>query len=127
MIQGNVVRVNSKRAVYSPILKQAVTNTIAVMDGVKEVLPKLIGLPADFTVRLLFDQSLYIRQAIHTLQDEALIGGGLACLMVLLFLGNLRATLIIALTVPLSILAAFIQLSLVGESVNVITLGGLRG
>lgn len=125
MIQGNVVRVNSKRAVYLPILKQAGANTIAVMDGVKEGLPKLIGLPADFTVKLLFDQSLYIRQAIHTLQDEGLIGGGLACLMVLLFLGNLRATLIIALAVPLSILAAFIQLSLAGQSVNVMTLGGL--
>lgn len=125
MVQGNVVRVNSKRAVYLPILKQAGANTIAVMDGVKEGLPKLIGLPADFTVKLLFDQSLYIRQAIHTLQDEGLIGGGLACLMVLLFLGNLRATLIIALAVPLSILAAFIQLSLAGQSVNVMTLGGL--
>jgi multidrug efflux pump subunit AcrB len=61
MIQGNVVRVNSKRAVYLPILKQAGANTIAVMDGVKEGLPKLIGLPADFTVKLLFDQSLYVR------------------------------------------------------------------
>lgn len=125
MIQGNVVRVNSKRAVYLPILKQAGANTIAVMDGVKEGLPKLIGLPADFTVKLLFDQSLYIRQAIHTLQEEGLIGGGLACLMVLIFLANLRATLIIALAVPLSILAAFIQLSLAGQSVNVMTLGGL--
>lgn len=125
MIQGNVVRVNSKRAVYLPILKQAGANTIAVMDGVKEGITKLIGLPADFAVKLLFDQSLYIRQAIHTLQDEGLIGGGLACLMVLLFLGSLRATLIIALAVPLSILAAFIQLSLAGQSVNVMTLGGL--
>jgi len=125
MIQSNVVRVNSKRAVYLPILKQAGANTIAVMDRVKEGLPKLIGLPEDFTVKLLFDQSLYIRQAIHTLQDEGLIGGGLACIMVLLFLGNLRATLIIALAVPLSILAAFIQLSLAGQSVNVMTLGGL--
>lgn len=125
MIQSNVVRVNSKRAVYLPILKQAGANTIAVMDGVKAGITKLIGLPEDFTVKLLFDQSLYIRQAIHTLQDEGLIGGGLACLMVFVFLGNLRATLIIALAVPLSILAAFIQLSLAGQSVNVMTLGGL--
>lgn len=125
MIQGNVVRVNSKRAVYLPILKQAGANTIAVMDGVKDALPRLLGLPADFTVKLLFDQSLYIRQAIHTLQEEALIGGGLACLMVLLFLGNLRATLLIALAVPLSILGAFVQLSLSGQSINVMTLGGL--
>lgn len=125
MIQGNVVRVNGKRAVYLPILKQAGANTIAVMDGVKEALPQLIGLPADFTVRLLFDQSLYIRQAIHTLEEEGLIGGGLACLMVLLFLGSVRATFLIALAVPLSILATFILLNLTGQSVNVMTLGGL--
>ena len=125
MIQGNVVRVNSKRAVYLPILKQAGANTIAVMDGIKAALPQLTGLPGDFTVKLLFDQSLYIRQAIYTLQEESLIGGGLACLMVLVFLGSLRATLLIALAVPLSILAAFILLSLSGQSINVMTLGGL--
>jgi len=125
MIQGNVVRVNWKRAVYLPILKQAGANTIAVIDGVKAGIANLVGLPADFTVKLLFDQSLYIRQAITPLQDEGLIGGGLACLMVLLFLGNLRATLIIALALPLSILAAFIQLNLASQSVNVMTLGGL--
>lgn len=125
MIQGNVVRVNGKRAVYLPILKQAGANTIAVMDGVKEALPSLKGLSADYVVKLLFDQSLYIRQAIHTLEDEGLIGGGLACLMVLLFLGSLRATLLIALAVPLSILGAFLLLYQAGQSVNVMTLGGL--
>lgn len=125
MIQGNVVRVNGKRAVYLPILKQAGANTIAVMDGVKEALPKLTGLPSDFVVKLLFDQSLYIRQAIHTLEEEGLIGGGLACLMVLLFLGSLRATLLIALAVPLSILGAFLLLYQAGQSINVMTLGGL--
>lgn len=125
MIQGNIVRVNNNRAVYLPILKQAGANTIAVMDGIKAGITKLIGLPKDFTVKLLFDQSLYIRQAIQTLQDEGMVGGGLACLMVLLFLGNVRATLIIALAVPLSILGAFILLNLTGQSVNVMTLGGL--
>ncbi len=125
MIQGNVVRVNGNRAVYLPILKQAGANTIAVMDGVKDTLPKLLGLPDDFLVKLLFDQSLYIRQAILTLEEEGLIGGGLACLMVLLFLGNLRATLLIALALPLSILATFLLLYLTGQSVNVMTLGGL--
>jgi multidrug efflux pump subunit AcrB len=125
MIQGNVVRVNGNRAVYLPIQKQAGANTIAVMDGVKKTLPNLLGLPDDFLVKLLFDQSLYIRQAIQTLQEEGLIGGGLACLMVLLFLGSLRATLLIALAVPLSILAAFTLLYLTGQSVNVMTLGGL--
>ncbi|GKS57918.1 RND transporter [Nitrospira sp.] len=125
MIQGNVVRVNGKRAVYMPILKQAGANTIAVMDGVKEMVPKLTGLPADYVTKLLFDQSLYIRQAIHTLEEEGLIGGGLACLMVLLFLGSFRATFVIALAVPLSILGAFTLLKLSGQSINVMTLGGL--
>ena len=125
MIQGNVVRVNGKRAVYLPILKQAGANTIAVMDGVKAALPTLTGLPNDFVVKLLFDQSLYIRQAIHTLEEEGLIGGGLACLMVLLFLGSIRATFLIALAVPLSILGAFVLLYQAGQSVNVMTLGGL--
>jgi multidrug efflux pump subunit AcrB len=90
MVQVNVVRINGKRAVYLPILKQAGANTIQVIDGVKEALPKLLGIPEDLTVKLLFDQSLYIRQAIQTLEHEGLLGGGLACLMVLLFLGSLH-------------------------------------
>ncbi len=94
MIQTNVVRINGNRAVYLPILKQAGANTIAVIDGIKEILPKLINVPKDLAIKLLFDQSLYIRQAIKTLEHEGLLGGGLACLMVLLFLGSLRSTLI---------------------------------
>ena len=74
---------------------------------------------------MLFDQSLYIRQAIKTLEHEGLLGGGLACLMVLLFLGSLRSTLIVALAIPLSVTAAFIGLYFTGHSVNIMTLGGL--
>jgi len=124
-IQGNVVRINGRRAVYLPIMKQAGANTIEVIDGIKAALPKLIGLPKDLTVNLIFDQSLYIRQAIQTLEHEGLLGGGLACLMVLLFLGSLRSTVIIALAIPLSILAAFVLLYFTGHTVNVMTLGGL--
>ncbi|MGH7410122.1 MAG: efflux RND transporter permease subunit, partial [Candidatus Methylomirabilis sp.] len=124
-IQGNVVRINGRRAVYLPIMKQAGANTIQVIDGIKETLPKLIGLPKELTVNLIFDQSLYIRQAIQTLEHEGLLGGGLACLMVLLFLGSLRSTVIIALAIPLSILAAFVLLYFTGHTVNVMTLGGL--
>ncbi|MEW6543540.1 MAG: efflux RND transporter permease subunit, partial [Nitrospirota bacterium] len=76
-------------------------------------------------VKLIFDQSLYIRQAIQTLEHEGLLGGGLACLMVLLFLGSLRYTFIIALAIPISILAAFVLLYFTGHTVNVMTLGGL--
>ncbi|WP_447978354.1 efflux RND transporter permease subunit [Candidatus Nitrospira bockiana] len=125
MIQTNVVRINSRRAVYLPILKQAGANTIQVIDGIKEALPKLIGLPKDLTVKLIFDQSLYIRQSIQTLEHEGLLGGGLACLMVYLFLGNLRYTVIIALAIPISILAAFVLLYVTGQTVNIMTLGGL--
>jgi multidrug efflux pump subunit AcrB len=125
MIQTNVVRINGNRAVYLPILKQAGANTIAVIDGIKDILPKLINIPKDLTIKLLFDQSLYIRQAIKTLEHEGLLGGGLACLMVLLFLGSLRSTLIVAMAIPLSVTAAFIGLYFTGHSVNIMTLGGL--
>lgn len=125
MIQTNVVRINDRRAVYIPILKQAGANTIAVIDGIKETLPKLIGLPKEFTVKMIFDQSIYIRQAIQTLEHEGLLGGGLACLMVLLFLGSLRSTVVIALTIPLSVTAAFVGLYFTGQTINIMTLGGL--
>jgi multidrug efflux pump subunit AcrB len=125
IIQGNVVRINGHRAVYLPIMKQAGANTIQVIDGIKEALPKLIGLPKDLAVDLIFDQSLYIRQAIRTLEHEGLLGGGLACLMVLLFLGSLRSTLIVTLAIPLSITAALIGLYFTGHTVNIMTLGGL--
>src|SRR5262249_44961128 len=110
-VQTNAVRINGRRAVYIPILKQAGANTIAVIDGIKETLQHLTGLPNDMQVKLIFDQSLYIRNAIQTLQHEMLLGGGLACLMILLFLGSLRAMLIVALAIPLSILSAVIFLS----------------
>ena len=125
MIQTNVVRIDGRRAVYIPVMKQAGANTLEVIDGVKAALPKLIGLPANLDVKLIFDQSLYIRQSIKTLEDEGLMGGGLACLMVLLFLGSLRYTVIIALAIPLSVTAAFIGLYFTGHTINIMTLGGL--
>ena len=103
---------------------QIFTN-LSVIDGIKDILPKLINVPKDLTIKLLFDQSLYIRQAIKTLEHEGLLGGGLACLMVLLFLGSLRSTLIVAMAIPLSVTAAFIGLYFTGHSVNIMTLGGL--
>lgn len=125
MIQTNVVRINGHRAVYIPIMKQAGANTLRVIDGVKEKMLKLIGLPKELAVKMIFDQSLYIRQAIRTLEHEGLMGGGLACLMVLLFLGSLRSTLVIALAIPLSVTAAFIGLHFTNHTVNIMTLGGL--
>lgn len=124
-VQSNAVRINGRRAVYIPILKQAGANTIAVIDGVKEALQHLTGVPEDVQVKLIFDQSLYVRNAIHTLQHEMLLGGGLACLMILLFLGSVRAMLIVALAIPLSIMSAVILLSFTGQTINIMTLGGL--
>ena len=124
-VQVNIVRVNGRRSVYVPILKQAGANTLAVLDGVREALPKLKGLPADLEVKLLFDQSLYIRQALATVEHEMLLGGGLACVMILLFLGSVRSMLIIALAIPLSITTALVLLYFTGHTINIMTLGGL--
>jgi multidrug efflux pump subunit AcrB len=124
-VQVNVVRVNGHRSVYVPILKQAGANTLAVIDGIREALPKLKGMPSDLEIKLLFDQSLYIRQSIGTVQKELLLGGGLACLMILVFLGSVRSMLIIALAIPLSIATAFVLLYFTGHTINIMTLGGL--
>src|SRR6266540_2933775 len=124
-VQVNIVRVNGRRSVYVPILKQAGANTLAVLDGVRAALPKLKGIPSDVEIKLLFDQSIYIRQALTTVQHEMLLGGGLACLMVWLFLGSVRSMFIIALAIPLSVTAAFVLLYFTGHTINIMTLGGL--
>jgi len=124
-VQVNIVRVNGRRSVYVPILKQAGANTLAVLDGVRAALPKLKGIPSDLEIKLLFDQSIYIRQALTTVQHEMLLGGGLACVMVLLFLGSVRSMFIIALAIPLSVTAAFVLLYFTGHTINIMTLGGL--
>src|SRR5437667_86564 len=124
-VQVNIVRVNGRRSVYVPILKQAGANTLAVLDGVREALPKLKGLPADLEVQLLFDQSLYIRQALATVEHEMLLGGGLACVMILLFLGSVRSMLFMWLAIPLSITSALVLLYFTGHTINIMTLGGL--
>src|SRR5205823_3715195 len=100
-VQVNVVRANGRRSVYVPILKQAGANTLKVIDGIRDTLPKLKGIPSDLELKLIFDQSSYIRQSISTVQHEMLLGGGLACLMILIFLGSFRAMLIIALAIPI--------------------------
>src|SRR5713101_1903293 len=124
-IQMNIVRVNGRRAVYVPLLKQAGANTLAVLDDVRATLPKLKGISSDVEIKLLFDQSIYIRQALATVQHEMLLGGGLACVMVLLFLGSVRSVLIIALAIPLSITTALVLLYFTGHTINIMTLGGL--
>ena len=124
-VQVNVVRANGRRSVYVPILKQAGANTLKVIDGIRETLPKLKGIPGDLELKLIFDQSSYIRQSITTVQHEMLLGGGLACLMILVFLGSFRSMLIIALAIPISIASAFVLLYFTGHTINIMTLGGL--
>ncbi|MGA3172044.1 MAG: efflux RND transporter permease subunit [Chthoniobacteraceae bacterium] len=125
-IQVNKVRVNGQASVYLPVLKQGGdANTIAVVDGVKDVVSKLLDVPKQLVTQVVFDQSVFVKNAIHNLMDEGAIGMVLTGLMILLFLGNMRATLAVFLSVPLSALATFIMLGMGGSSVNTMILGGL--
>jgi multidrug efflux pump subunit AcrB len=125
-IQTNIVRVDGQRSVYTPVLKQGGdTNTIAVVDGVKAALTKLVDIPRQLISSVVFDQSVFVKTAITTLLHEGALGLLLTSLMILIFLGNMRATLAVFFSIPLSVLATFIALSLTGGSINAMVLGGL--
>jgi multidrug efflux pump subunit AcrB len=125
-IQTNIVRVDGQPSVYLPILKQGGdTNTIAVVEGVKDALKNLVDIPKQLKTRVVFDQSLFVKTAINNLMHEGAIGLVLTGLMILLFLGSLRATAAVFLSIPLSALAAFLALSAGGGTVNTMVLGGL--
>jgi multidrug efflux pump subunit AcrB len=124
----NTVLVDGRRAVYMPLLRQAGASAIDVVDAVKDFLPHLHDrgtIPDDVEVEVAFDQSQYVRDAIANLRLEGVLGAVLASLVVLIFLGNLRSTWIVALSIPLSILAAFLGLYFSGHTLNIMTLGGL--
>jgi multidrug efflux pump subunit AcrB len=123
-IQLNVVRLDGKRSVYIPVLKQGNANTIAVVDGVRSLLSKVVGMPAGMKLDAIFDQSSYIRAAIESLEHEAASAAVLASLVILLFLGSFKSTLAIFVSIPLSILAAAFGLFMNGSTINVMTLGG---
>jgi len=125
-IQTNVVKIDGQPSVYLPILKQGGdSNTIAVVDGVKRAIGDLLDVPRNLVVKLAFDQSLFVKSAIENLIHEGLIGMVLTGIMILLFLGNWRATTAVFLSIPLSALATFIALSFGSNSVNTMVLGGL--
>jgi multidrug efflux pump subunit AcrB len=124
-IQTSIVRVNGHEATYIPITRQEGANTLEVTDGIRAKLPKLTEIPAGATVKFIYDQSLYIRQAIANLQKEGLLGAALAGLMIFLFLRSIKAALVVGLAIPLSLTAALVALYLTGQSVNIMTLGGL--
>ena len=125
-IQYNVVRVDGQPSVYLPVLKQGGdANTIAVVDGIKQAVSHLFNVPRQLVTKVVFDQSIFVRNAIENLIHEGLIGLVLTGVMILVFLGSLRATVAVFLSIPLSALAAFIALSMGNSTINAMILGGL--
>lgn len=123
--QQSIVRVNGERAVYMRVNKQPGANTVEVVDAVKRSLPALLGVPPDVQVNLTFDQSTYIRQSIKSLWHEAAVGSVLAFLVILLFLRSFVSTVIISIAIPLSLLLTLVAMYLLGQTLNIFTLGGL--
>src|SRR4051794_22670076 len=125
-IQTNVVRVDGQRSVYVPVLKQGGdTNTIAVVDGIRSALKNLFDVPKELISQVSFDQSVFVKTAIETLLHEGAIGMFLTSVLILVFLGSMRATLAVFFSIPLSALAAFLFLGWTGGSINSMVLGGL--
>ena len=124
-IQTNIVHTDGKRSVYLRVNKQPIANTVEVVDALRKALPNMIGIPPGVTLGISFDQSLYIRQSITNLVEQALHGSILAAAVILIFLRNLTSTLIVSVAIPLSIMVTFIVLYFTGQTLNVFTLGGL--
>jgi multidrug efflux pump subunit AcrB len=124
--QTNLVRVNGSRAVLMTILKAGAASTLNVIDGIKSLLPRVEeSLPAGLSVHAVGDQSVFVKAAIFGVLREAVLAAGLVGLMILLFLGSWRSTIIIIISIPLSVLFSVVALSALGETINVMTLGGL--
>ncbi|HEY2012802.1 MAG TPA: efflux RND transporter permease subunit [Bryobacteraceae bacterium] len=125
-VQTNIVRANGRRSALLTVLKSGKASTLGIVNSVKEALPNIMAsLPQSLHVQQLFDQSLFVRAAIGGVLREGAIAAALTGLMILLFLGSWRSTLIVCISIPLSILTSLIVLSLLGETINVMTLGGL--
>ena len=124
--QTNIVHVNGDRSVLLQVLKNGSASTLAIISGVKQKLAEIAdALPAGLQVGLLGDQSLFVRAAISSVAREGVIAAALTSLMILLFLGSWRSTLIIATSIPLAALGSIIALAAIGETLNIMTLGGL--
>jgi len=125
-LQYNIVRVNGQRSVYVPIQKQGGnSNTIAVVDGIRKAIKNLRDIPSEMKARVVFDQSVFVKQAISTVLKEGSIGVVLTAIMILMFLGSGRATLAIFLSIPLSVMITFFVLHTMGKSINAMVLSGL--
>jgi multidrug efflux pump subunit AcrB len=124
--QTNVVHVNGKRAVYLAILKHADASTLAVVDAARDALPEIqAAAPQGLELKLDFDQSVFVRAAVQNVLREAIISSILVSVLILVFLGSWRNTVIVSASIPLSIFAGIMGLFLTGNTINLMTLGGL--
>jgi multidrug efflux pump subunit AcrB len=124
--QTNIVRVDGRRSVLMSVLKTGKASTIDIIDSINQKLPQIrASLPSTLKIATTSDQSVFVRSAISGVVREAVIAGALTGLLILLFLGSWRSTLIITISIPLSILASIACLSAIGETINIMTLGGL--
>jgi multidrug efflux pump subunit AcrB len=125
-VQTNVVRQDGRRGVLVTILKSGTASTLSVVSRIKQLLPRAATiLPPEMKITPLADQSVFVRSAISGVVREGVIAGALTGLMILLFIGSWRSTVIIAVSIPLSILTSILALSALGETINIMTLGGL--
>jgi CzcA family heavy metal efflux pump len=125
-VQSNIVRKNGRRSALLTILKSGTASTLAIVERVRESMKRIrTTLPPELNVTELFDQSRFVRAAVQGVVNEALIAAGLTALMIILFLGSWRSTVIVCISIPLSILTSLIVLKYLGQTINVMTLGGL--
>ena len=125
-LQYNIVRVDGQKSAYIPIMKQGGdTNTIQVVNDVRDLIGHLFDIPRRLKADIVFDQSVFVKEAIRTVLHEGVIGLLLTSLMILIFLGSMRATFVVLLSIPLSALATFVILYMMGSTVNTMILGGL--
>jgi multidrug efflux pump subunit AcrB len=126
LVQTNIVRENGRRSALMTVIKNGQASTLDIVNEIKTALPKVMaGMPASLNVRPLFDQSLFVRAAINGVIREGLIAAGLTAVMILLFLGSWRSTVIVCTSIPLSILTSCVVLWSLGYTINVMTLGGM--
>ena len=125
-LQYNIVRVNGQRSSYISIMKQGGdTNTIQVVNDIRKLTSKLVDIPKQLVTNVVFDQSVYVKAALETVLHEGAIGLVLTSIMILVFLGSVRATSAVLLSIPLSAVAAFVVLAMMGSTLNTMILGGM--
>jgi multidrug efflux pump subunit AcrB len=125
-LQTNIVRVDGQHSVYIPVLKQGgESNTITIVNGIRRATAHLLDIPQQLKTAVVFDQSIFVKTAIKNVISEGSIGLCLTGIMILLFLGNLRATVAVLLSIPISCVATFLVLKAFGDSINTMVLGGM--